>query len=62
MSSFFAKQQQVAALDPRLGGLMASAGLYNLKSLIKVSRAASCQLRATSHIFSGHPRMQDARR
>ncbi|KDN40172.1 putative golgi adaptor HA1/AP1 adaptin gamma subunit [Tilletiaria anomala UBC 951] len=39
MSTFFAKQQQVAALDPRLGGLMASAGLYNLKALIKAIRA-----------------------
>ncbi|PWN54219.1 putative golgi adaptor HA1/AP1 adaptin gamma subunit [Violaceomyces palustris] len=39
MSSFFQKQQQVAALDPRLGGLMASAGLYNLKALIKAIRS-----------------------
>lgn len=39
MSSFFAKQQQVASLDPRLGGLLASAGLYNLKSLIKAIRS-----------------------
>lgn len=39
MSTFFQKQQQVAALDPRLGGLMASAGLYNLRSLIKGVRA-----------------------
>ncbi|PWN91589.1 golgi adaptor HA1/AP1 adaptin gamma subunit [Acaromyces ingoldii] len=39
MSSFFAKQQQVASLDPRLGGLMASAGLYNLKALIKAIRS-----------------------
>lgn len=39
MASFFQKQQQVAALDPRLGGLMASAGLYNLKSLIKAIRS-----------------------
>ncbi len=39
MSTFFQKQQQVAALDPRLGGLMASAGLYNLKALIKAIRA-----------------------
>ncbi|WFD05387.1 clathrin associated protein complex large subunit [Malassezia vespertilionis] len=39
MSTFFQKQQQVAALDPRLGGLMASAGLYNLKALIKGVRA-----------------------
>lgn len=38
-SSFFARQQQVAALDPRLGGLLASAGLYNLKSLIKAIRS-----------------------
>ncbi|PWN45146.1 golgi adaptor HA1/AP1 adaptin gamma subunit [Ceraceosorus guamensis] len=43
MSSFFAKQQQVAALDPRLGGLMASAGLYNLKALIKAIRACKTQ-------------------
>ncbi|WFD42841.1 clathrin associated protein complex large subunit [Malassezia psittaci] len=39
MAGFFQKQQQVAALDPRLGGLMASAGLYNLRSLIKGVRA-----------------------
>lgn len=39
MSTFFQKQQQVAALDPRLGSLMASAGLYNLRSLIKGVRA-----------------------
>ncbi|EPQ32303.1 uncharacterized protein PFL1_00499 [Pseudozyma flocculosa PF-1] len=39
MSTFFQKQQQVAALDPRLGGLMASAGLYNLKALIKAIRS-----------------------
>lgn len=39
MASFFQKQQQVAALDPRLGGLLASAGLYNLKSLIKAIRS-----------------------
>ena len=39
MTTFFQKQQQVAALDPRLGGLMASAGLYNLKALIKAIRA-----------------------
>ncbi|UZJ54989.1 hypothetical protein CBS101457_004309 [Exobasidium rhododendri] len=39
MSSFFAKQQQVASLDPRLGGLLASAGLYNLKALIKAIRS-----------------------
>ena len=35
MSTFFQAQQQVAALDPRLGNLMASAGLYNLRALIK---------------------------
>lgn len=39
MSSFFQTQQQVAALDPRLGSLMASAGLYNLRALIKGVRA-----------------------
>lgn len=39
MASFFQKQQQVAALDPRLGSLLASAGLYNLKSLIKAIRS-----------------------
>ena len=39
MSTFFQKQQQVAALDPRIGGLMMSAGLYNLRSLIKGVRA-----------------------
>lgn len=39
MSTFFARQQQVAALDPRIGGLLASAGLYNLKALIKAIRA-----------------------
>lgn len=39
MAAFFQKQQQVAALDPRLGGLMASAGLYNLRALIKGVRA-----------------------
>ncbi|WFD25781.1 clathrin associated protein complex large subunit [Malassezia nana] len=39
MSTFFQKQQQVAALDPRLGSLMASAGLYNLRALIKGVRA-----------------------
>ncbi|WFD33035.1 clathrin associated protein complex large subunit [Malassezia sp. CBS 17886] len=39
MATFFQKQQQVAALDPRLGGLMASAGLYNLRALIKGVRA-----------------------
>ena len=39
MSAFFQTQQQVAALDPRLGGLMVSAGLYNLRALIKGVRA-----------------------
>ena len=39
MATFFQKQQQVAALDPRIGGLMMSAGLYNLRSLIKGVRA-----------------------
>ena len=39
MSTFFQAQQQVAALDPRLGNLMASAGLYNLRALIKGVRA-----------------------
>lgn len=39
MTSFFQTQQQVASLDPRLGGLLASAGLYNLKSLIKAIRS-----------------------
>ncbi|EST06595.1 Clathrin/coatomer adaptor, adaptin-like, N-terminal [Kalmanozyma brasiliensis GHG001] len=43
MSTFFQKQQQVAALDPRLGGLLASAGLYNLKALIKAIRSCKTQ-------------------
>lgn len=39
MTSLFTRSQQVAALDPRLGGLMASLGLSNLRALIKAIRA-----------------------
>ncbi|KAK0561600.1 clathrin associated protein complex large subunit [Tilletia horrida] len=39
MSTLFQKQQQLAALDPRIGGLLAQAGLYNLKALIKAIRS-----------------------